>query len=111
MTTADRLRAAADKIQHTANGAMGAMGGGPWRAEIGGDGYITRSGEGYVTADRMDEEVAEHVALWDPPTTLLFVPMLRETARRLDNIPSYRVADDVYLFVEAILTGAHTGVK
>jgi hypothetical protein len=104
MTAADRLRAAADTIEERATTATGAMGDGPWTVVLTGNGYGVDA-PGVNMAEGMVEEVAEHVALWDPPTTLILVPMLRETARRLDNIPGYRLADEIYLFVDAILAG------
>jgi hypothetical protein len=105
MTPAERLRAAADTIEERANTATAAMGDGSWRVELTGDGYGTQNAEGYLTASGMAEEVAEHVALWDPPTALLLVPLLRKTAHNLDNTPGYHLAEEVDAFVDAILTG------
>jgi hypothetical protein len=104
MTPAERLRAAADTIERKATDAAGAMGEGRWTVELTGDGYATRSGEGYLTADAMAEEVAEHVAMWDPPTALLLAQQLRESADQVEVLRS-ELTPTFEAFLDRILTG------
>ena len=110
VTPAERLRAAADTIERTANGTTS----GEW----GTDGDFVWSatpGTGYsedITGAGMNPSDAAHVALWDPPTALLAVRWLRTTALYLEtanHLGSTADHDDITLvaaaFADRILTG------
>jgi hypothetical protein len=117
MTPAERLRAAADTIERTANAATP----GPWGENTGRpnrygaiishdapcddderEGYGgALIGESMLTGNRA------HVALWDPPTALLAAEILRTMADRVEQLAPVHVGnpDAALAFADRILTG------
>lgn len=89
MTPAERLRAAANYIERTAA-----------RCNDGVDWYTAQELNVILGRD------GAHVALWDPPTALLLVPLLRSEAEAAFVLELQAADSDLLALADAILTKA-----